>query len=83
MASLKEKPFDVATLANASLCHLKARAFGDAAEFATRALHVDPHCAKARSRKATALRGLGHLDAALSEVGEKMKKKETNDEPKV
>lgn len=74
MASLKEKPFDVSTLANASLCHLKTKAYQDALEFATRALHVEPNCAKARSRKATALHCLGRLDDALSEVGEMQKK---------
>jgi len=68
MSSLKEKPFDVATLSNVSLCHLKTKCYEDALEFANRALHVNAQCSKARSRKATALHAMNQLDEALKEV---------------
>ena len=66
MASLKEKPYDVSTLNNVAMAHLKLGDLPEGLEFADRAIYLDPSAAKARSRRATALHGLGRLDEVLT-----------------
>jgi len=68
MGSLKEKPYEVNTLSNVSMAHLKKRAFEDSIEFSDRAIYLDPTCVKARSRRAAALHSLGRLDEAVLEA---------------
>jgi hypothetical protein len=46
MGSLKEKPYEVNTLSNVCMAHLKKCEYEDAVEFADRAIFLDRHCVK-------------------------------------
>ena len=62
--------FRVALLTNIAQVHLKRGMLEDVVEFCDRALHVQPSCAKALSRRAAARRLAGDLDRARVDLDE-------------
>jgi len=62
--------FRVALLTNIANVHLKLGALDDVTEFCNRALHVEPSCVKALSRRAAVARQRGDLDAARADLDE-------------
>lgn len=66
--SLRLAPFEVPTLSNLAAVYLRLQEADEAADFARRALFIDPHCTKAAFRLTLACRALGDFRGALEAI---------------